>query len=86
MMQSARLVILATLLAGLLAGCGSSRPGSPAVYAEIEATSDCAVLQATFDRSMDNAEARRTGDPLRDVSLSYADAAHARLEAVGCYG
>jgi hypothetical protein len=35
---------------------------------------------------MDNAEARQPGDPLRDISLDYADAADARLEEVGCYG
>lgn len=60
--------------------------GNPDVYERIEAETDCGVLQSEFDQAMNNAEARQPGDPLRDISLDYADAANARLEEVGCYG
>jgi|RhiMethySRZTD1v2_1073278.scaffolds.fasta_scaffold1464910_2 hypothetical protein len=76
----------------VLAGCGgdssdpATRPGSPAVWARIENGTDCAALQSEFDTAMDNAEARESGDPYRDLSLDYAKAADDRMEEVGCYG
>ena len=75
----------------MLAGCGDGgggggdRPGSTDVYAEIEAETDCDKLQTDFDRNMDDFDRRESGDPLRDVVLSYAEAADARMEEVGCY-
>lgn len=87
---------LAGLLSLALVGCGGApsgegdhpgagKPGSPKVYAEIAASKSCQKLQATFNRAMDSVERRESGDPLRDVSLAYAEAADARMEAVGCY-
>jgi hypothetical protein len=35
---------------------------------------------------MDNAEARESGDPFRDVSLSHANAVDDRMRSIGCYG
>lgn len=64
----------------------SSRPGSAAVYARIETESNCVALQREFDIAMDNTDAREPGDPQRDISSSYADAAYNRAEEVGCYG
>ncbi|HWC11810.1 MAG TPA: hypothetical protein VG455_11360, partial [Acidimicrobiales bacterium] len=61
------------------------KPGNPDVYRRIEATTDCAVLQAEFELAMDHAERRQPGDPLRKVSLAYAKAADERLGEVGCY-
>jgi hypothetical protein len=58
--------------------------GNPDVYERIASETDCGVLQMEFDQAMDNAEARQPGDPLRAVSLDYADAADARLEELGC--
>lgn len=71
---------------GATPGDTSGVHGNPDVYQRIEAETDCGVLQAEFDQAMDNAEARQPGDPLRDISLDYADSADARLEEVGCYG
>lgn len=64
----------------------TTRIGNPDVYAKIEAMTDCAELQREFDVAMDNAERRRPGDQLRDVSMAYAKAADTRLEKLGCYG
>lgn len=64
----------------------SSRPGSAAVYRRIESEVDCVMLQREFDTAMTNVEARSPGDRLRDISLSYANAADSRMREVGCYG
>lgn len=82
-----------------LAGCGGSDPasdpatfdnarttGNPAVFSRIESSTSCTALQREFDTAMDNAEARESGDPVRDISLSYARAADNRMKEVGCYG
>lgn len=34
---------------------------------------------------MDNADARPSGDDLRNASLSYAEAADNRMREIGCY-
>ena len=60
-------------------------PGDPEVYARIASLTDCAQLQEEFDIAMDSAESRQPGDPLRDVSIGYAEAAGDRLRDVGCY-
>lgn len=64
----------------------TTRPGDPAVWARIEGGTDCATLQSEFNTAMDNAERRSPGDPLRDLSMDYAEAADERMEEVGCYG
>jgi hypothetical protein len=61
------------------------RPGDPAVWERIEQGTDCAALQEEFDQAMDNAERREPGDPLRELSLSYAKAADQRMKDIGCY-
>lgn len=79
-------VVIALLLT--VGACGSgddSKPGAPGVYSDIAAEQDCAVLQAGFDRNMDDAERRDPGTRLRDVVLSYADAYDAQMKAAGCY-
>lgn len=63
----------------------SSRPGSQAVYNRIDSLTSCAALQREFDQAMGNVEARSYGDPARKISLSYAEAADSRMEAIGCY-
>lgn len=90
--------LLATLgLAAVLTGCSgtSSDPavennerttGNPAVIARIENSTSCTGLQREFNTAMDNAEARQPGDPMRDLSMTYARAADNRMEEVGCYG
>ena len=89
-----RATLALALVALSLAGCGTSsssdnngqRDGSPAVWARIENGTDCAALQDEFDTAMDNAEARESGDPYRDLSMDYAEAADDRMEEIGCYG
>lgn len=89
-----RTCLVAAAAVSLLAaaGCGSStssdpatRPGSPIVYARIERDTDCVALQREFDTAMDNADARPSGDDLRNASLSYAEAADNRMREIGCY-
>ena len=53
------------------------RPGNPAVYARIEAETDCAVLQQEFDTAQSG--------PSTDWKVPYMEAADARLREVGCY-
>lgn len=65
------------------------RPGSAAVYAEIEASTDCADLQETFSRNMDRYEMRdaleRTDDGNPGTwEFAYANAALARMEDLDC--
>lgn len=82
-------VTLAALLLVAAAACGggseSSDPGDPAVYADIEATTDCGELQTGFDRNMSDVERREPGDPLRDVTMAYAEAYDAQMKEAGCY-
>ena len=85
-MKRPALIALAVLL---LTACGDSDSeeplGDPAVYTDINATTDCAALQEGFDRNMDDVDRREPGDPLRDVVMAYAEAYNDRLETVGCY-
>ena len=60
--------------------------GKPAVYARIESMTSCTSLQREFDIAYDNVDAREPGDPLREISQSYGDAAHNRMREIGCYG
>lgn len=64
----------------------SSRPGSDAVYARIESSTDCVGLQREFDVAMSNVESRDPGDELRLISLSYGEAANNRMREIGCFG
>lgn len=60
--------------------------GNPAVYERIASLTSCTALQREFDIAYDNVEAREPGDPLREVSRSYGDAADNRMRELGCYG
>lgn len=85
--------IALTLAVGALAACGGSeeaeRPGMASVYADIEAETDCAALQETFDRNMDRYERRdveartQEGSP-GAIEFAYAQAANERIEELGC--
>ena len=72
-------------------GAEEARPGNPAVYVEIAASTDCAWLQETFDRNMDRYEAsdayarQQPGNP-GTWEKAYADAADDRMREAGCYG
>ena len=59
--------------------------GSTEAHATIAKSLDCAGLQVTFDRNMDQAEARRPGDPLRAATMAYARTADKRMRDLGCY-
>lgn len=80
-----------TALAGLavamslLVACDEELPGDPAVYERIAAMTDCAELQETFDRNYDDAERREPGTTLRQIVMSYGDAADRRMREIGCY-
>lgn len=58
----------------------SERPGSPAVYADIASQTDCAALQATFDRAEANGQRhRRQGNrSLAKATTGYMVAANER--------
>lgn len=89
---------LALVFTLMLVGCGSNDNPSPAVennertvgdsavIARIENSTSCTDLQREFDIAMDNAEAHASGDPARDLSLTYANAANNRMREIGCYG
>ena len=81
-----RAAVAVVIIGLLVTACPTEeRPGSPEVYERIEQSTDCTELQGEFDQAMDNTEARPAGDPLRDVSLSYAEAAQDRMEEIGCF-
>lgn len=90
------LVIVAAVIIGIAnsgAGGGTTaaepaaRPGSPAVYQQIAAETDCAALQATFDRSEANGNAARARGNLAmaKITTTYMGDADDRMRAIGCY-
>lgn len=62
------------------------RPGKAEVYARIDNSTDCADLQATFDRHIDDALSREPNTYIRNVVTGYAEAADNRMHAIGCFG
>ena len=62
------------------------RPGKAEVYNRIEASTDCAELQVTFDRRIEDALRREPNTYLRAVVTGYAEAADARMREIGCFG
>lgn len=91
-----KLAVVCLVLIFALTGCGgsSSDPavdnnermiGNSEVYERIASMTSCTELQREFDIAYDNVEAREPGDPLREISQSYGDAAHNRMQEVGCY-
>ena len=63
------------------------RPGSPQVYADIAADSDCTTLQGSFDRA--EATSKRPGGPTgstwSEIGIAYMKAADDRMSKVDCY-
>lgn len=58
--------------------------GSAAVYAGIEASTDCGWLQASFDRAADNNERAALGSSAQKWTANYMSAANDRMRALGC--
>ena len=81
-----RRFLAAVAVVALTACAGEAdRPGSPAVYDRIEATTSCEELQASFDRSMGNHERAEPGTEERRWTLAYAQAADQRMRKLSCY-
>lgn len=78
------LVLLVACGGGDGAGAGDARVGSPAVYQQIAASTDCADLQATFDRAAANNDRAEPGSTERAWTLGYMRAAEERRQALGC--
>jgi hypothetical protein len=62
----------------------AQRPGNPAVYERIAGLTDCAALQDELDTAMTNAELRERGDPIRTVSIAYAEFTAERMDDLAC--
>jgi hypothetical protein len=77
----------ATTQAGVTTTTIDKRPGSPQVYADIAADSDCTTLQESFDRA--EATSKRPGGPAgatwSQIGVAYMKAADDRMSTVGCY-
>ena len=69
-----------------LTACSTSEPeiGSADVHTSIDAESDCAALQDSFELAMGNHDAAPAGSEMRKVTLSYADHIVRRQEQIGC--
>jgi hypothetical protein len=61
------------------------RPGDPNIYLRIDSLTSCDGLEHEFEIAIDDAEARRPSDPLRESSLAYAEAAVDRMRALDFY-
>lgn len=59
--------------------------GSAQVYADIAAESDCAALQATFDRAAENNDREEPGTDAFRWTTGYMTAANDRMGALGCF-
>lgn len=81
-------VVVVALAAGRVGrgGDGGPGPGSPAVYGQIEAASDCAELQQMFNQASANNDRATAGTDQFDWTLGYMTAADARMKGLGCYG
>ena len=84
------LVIAFGMVRGMLGGsptgpAPAARPGNPAVYSEIDSSTDCAYLQDKFDTASDNFDRAIKGTDQADWSLGYMNAADSRMKVVGCY-
>jgi hypothetical protein len=69
-----------------LFGHGDVRPGSAAVYARIDAETDCEILQDEFDTAQANhkQDLARGAAALDKIDTSYVEAANARMRELGC--
>ena len=76
-------IVVVVLGGGVLLGfTQGGRPGSPDVYARMDAEMDCAVLQAEFDQASYNHDHIASN---KDASLAYMEYADERMREVGCY-
>ena len=55
------------------------------MYRRIDHGTDCTKLQADFDQASENNQRAEAGSFQFDVTLSYMDAADARMRELGCY-
>lgn len=60
--------------------------GMESVYTGILNTTNCATLQASFDRAADNNDRAEPGSTAHKYTLGYMKATDERMEQVGCYG
>lgn len=77
------LAVVVAVVVGLAALSTSSEPeGNPDVYSRISSLNDCAELQREFD----TADANRRFSDDSEIQTSYMEAAHERMQELGCYG
>ena len=62
------------------------RPGQRSVYERIDAETDCGQLQREFDTASSNhtRDLGRGRTDLAEIDTSYMEAAHDRMEEIGC--
>lgn len=87
--DGARICAASALLALILSACGGSgqpaaQPGDPAVYARINASRDCAALQAEFDTAAANHDHAVAGSDAAVWATAYMSAAFDRMKSLGC--
>ena len=88
-------ILLACFTLAVLGGLGSRcsreppRPGDPAVYARMKASTDCAALRWDYAQAQAGlqraASARHVGERARLHALGYMQAADERMRELGCY-
>ena len=84
------IALVAVLALGLAACGGTSEDGLASVHNKIEESTDCSVLQETFDRNMGRYEMmdplvrHQDGSP-GEAMFAYANAADDRMRDIGCY-
>jgi hypothetical protein len=75
------IVVAVAVVVGLAALGSSSEPeGNPDVYSRISSLTDCAELQREFDTA--DANRKFSDDP--EIQTSYMEAAHERMQELGC--
>lgn len=81
-----RRTLLAMALLLAVSACSSTpeQLGNPDVHTSIDAETDCAALQASFETAMGNVDSYEPGNDRRAVPLSYADHIADRQIALGC--
>lgn len=67
------------------AATATARPGNAAVYERIDALTDCDALQAEFDQADTNGQRQRAAGQSSAASISYMEAADARMRELDCY-
>lgn len=88
--MTTRVTLSVVLTAAVLAGCAPSGPPEAVqqeVIDRLNASTDCAALQAEFDLAERNADAVRTRGrlDLAKAGTYYMSVADDRMREVGCY-